>query len=461
MTTALWLWALPMLLTWRALRALPECHPIERLGVALAVWLGLSAVAHFLMRWAGVPHVVALFVELAVAALCGLGPWPRGGRGRSRADTSGDESPRGLVSRDAVSMAAVAVLALGALAAGVTLLGHLAAQPHGAWDAWAIWNLQAAFLAQDGEAWRGAFAADTLISHPDYPVLVASAVARGWALTGVDVTWVPAAIAVLFVVATTCVVVAGAWRVRGPAIASAVCVVLLMPDFLAEGASQQADVPLACFTALALVLATSAPATTMRLVLVGVLCGCAAWTKNEGLVVALALPTLLVLDVARIEGRARGADVAADLAIGLLPLLVPLALFKMFLAPEGDIAAGFALPGAWRHWLDTNRVWFVAREMTRGLLTWSGAAWSAAAWLVVAALWTTAPARHDTRAWLVAGVLAVQLGAFFVVYVMTPYSVAWHLSTSWTRLVVQLWPMVVWGAVLGRRGVAPAAVSHR
>lgn len=450
MTMALGLWALPMWLAWRALRGLSPCHPLERIGLAVALWLGLSAVAHFLLRGVGVPHVVALALELVAAALCALVPWSRWSVDRPSADTDDDGAPEGPGTRDAVTMAAVAVLALGALAAGVTLFGHLTAQPHGAWDAWAIWNRQAAFLAQHDEAWRGAFTAGTHISHPDYPVLVPSAVARGWALTGVDVTWVPAAVSVLFLVATACVVVGAAWRVRGPAVATAAFALLVSPAFLAEGASQQADVPLACFTVLALVLATASRATTMRLVLVGVLCGCAAWTKNEGLVMALALPALLVLDVGWREGRARGADAAADVAMGVFPLLVPLALFKLFLAPEGDIAAGFAMPGAWRHWLDTGRVWFVAREMTRGLLTWSGVAWSVAAWLAVAALWTTAPPRSGTRAWLVPGVLVVQLGAFFVVYVMTPYSVAWHLSTSWTRLVVQLWPMVVWGAVRRR-----------
>jgi hypothetical protein len=48
-----------------------------------------------------------------------------------------------------------------------------------------------------------------------------------------------------------------------------------------------------------------------------------------------------------------------------------------------------------------------------------------------------------TAGWLV----LVQLLALFVVYVMTPHSVAWHVQTSWHRLIAQLWPTAVWWAV--------------
>jgi hypothetical protein len=143
--------------------------------------------------------------------------------------------------------------------------------------------------------------------------------------------------------------------------------------------------------------------------------------------------------------------------MGLLPFLAALALFKLFLAPEGDIALGLITPGAWRYWLDTGRVWFVAREMALGVAGWSGWGWTAAAWLSAAALWVFAPARWGVGGWVVAGVLLVQMTAFFVVYVMTPHSVAWHVQTSWPRLVAQLWPLVVWSAVLGRG----RAVSRR
>jgi hypothetical protein len=61
-----------------------------------------------------------------------------------------------------------------------------------------------------------------------------------------------------------------------------------------------------------------------------------------------------------------------------------------------------------------------------------------------------APARSGGAA-LVAAVLAIQLAAFFSVYVMTPHSVAWHVSTSWSRLVAQLWPSIVWWACLSRQ----------
>lgn len=79
--------------------------------------------------------------------------------------------------------------------------------------------------------------------------------------------------------------------------------------------------------------------SSARTVLAGVLCGCAAWTKNEGLVLAVALP-----------------------AIGVLLMFVP----------PNDVVSGVLAPGALRYWADTVRVQFVLREMGGGLLAWGG-----------------------------------------------------------------------------------------
>src|SRR5207237_5909321 len=50
------------------------------------------------------------------------------------------------------------VLFVGSVVVCVMALVHQAlAAPHGAWDAWAIWNLRARFLFLGGVHWRDAF----------------------------------------------------------------------------------------------------------------------------------------------------------------------------------------------------------------------------------------------------------------------------------------------------------------
>jgi hypothetical protein len=54
--------------------------------------------------------------------------------------------------------------------------------------------------------------------------------------------------------------------------------------------------------------------------------------------------------------------------------------------------------------------------------------------------------------------LLLQLFVLYGVYLMTPHSVAWHLATSWDRLVAQMWPGAVWWAFNATH--APADVRH-
>ena len=62
------------------------------------------------------------------------------------------------------------------VACAVLLVDWIGAHPHGRWDAWAIWNLRAKFLATPSDRWRDAFDPVVSWSHPDYPLLLPLAV---------------------------------------------------------------------------------------------------------------------------------------------------------------------------------------------------------------------------------------------------------------------------------------------
>ena len=42
-----------------------------------------------------------------------------------------------------------------------------------------------------------------------------------------------------------------------------------------------------------------------------------------------------------------------------------------------------------------------------------------------------------------AAVLGLMLLSFYFVYVLTPYEIEWHITTSFDRLLIQLWPALV------------------
>ncbi len=99
------------------------------------------------------------------------------------------------------------VRAVAAALAVTMFLGAIAYNPHGEEGAWSIWNLRARFLFRAGAFWRDAFSSDLGWSHPDYPLLLPGLVALCWKLTGQESTDAPIAIAFLFALGTTGVVV--------------------------------------------------------------------------------------------------------------------------------------------------------------------------------------------------------------------------------------------------------------
>lgn len=437
MTTLTLVFVLPFLAIRVWQRHLGSLPPLQSIAVAAAFSFALPSTVFFLWRLAGGgPHAFSLVDPVLWSGLAALGFYLRKGPGTASDSSTGARE-------------------MAAIAAGVTLMGLLylplatewvAASPHGAWDAWAIWNLRAGFLTVASESWRNAFDAALAWSHPDYPLLLPSAVARAWVLGGEITNLLPIAIATAFTVCTVLSVAAALLASHGLAASLVGAVLVAVPAFVQQGLAQLADVPVACFTVLGVTLLAGGTPSAARLALAGAAMGCAAWTKNEGLVVASVLPTAYVLIRLRRRGVAVAWHAAMDLIVGLGPVLVVLALFKIHLAGDNDLVDGVMRPGAMVYWSDPVRVSFVAEYMATEALRWGGWAVGSPVWLLVllALIPRQGHARHDDAVTAAGVLLVAQLGVFFVIYVMTPHSVAWHLQTSWLRLIAQMWPTAVW-----------------
>jgi hypothetical protein len=217
------------------------------------------------------------------------------------------------------------------------------ANPQGDWDAWAIWNLRARFLASSGalaqRAWSPVLGAST---HAEYPLLLSSFVARCWAFSHSFSTVVPAATSYVFFLALIALVAGGMAALRGPTLGMLAALVLAStPALLHQVPNQYADVPLACYFAGAIVFAL-----LDRPILAGIFAGCAAWTKDEGV---LFLVVLLVITAAWKRRTAvatlAGAAPAAALAI----------VFKTWLARGNAGLLSTSLPGAGKRLADAGR----------------------------------------------------------------------------------------------------------
>jgi hypothetical protein len=354
---------------------------------------------------------------------------------------------RSPASTRAVLAAAAALVTLGALAAA-SFWVQWATEPHGEWDAWAIWNLRARAIWRAGPDWPAVLSPDIAWSWPDYPLLVPLTIARLWQYAGADSTAVPALVAGLFALAsiTTLTVAIGQTCGWTAGLLSG-AILMASRTFLFQAGSQCADVPLAFFVlaAVSLVVSSGSGCRARRSILMaaGLAAGLAAWTKNDGLLLLMWMVAFLV-----IFRRRFGVEASRHFAAGAALPLAVLAWFKLSLAPANDLLGPHAMRGALARVTDETR-WAILLERTTEMLrAWGGTRVSVFLILALTAALLAQPSRLGcTR--MAQGLLLVAtlMAGFLVVYVSAPTSLAtmtWHVSTSFDRLVTQLWPATVW-----------------
>jgi len=433
--------ALPIAAVFAASRHLGDGRGVAwRLALALGLGPGLAAVVAWSLLVAGVASRElfltidsSLWIAVLVTALAAPPSHP----------PTAAVAPAVTGAERGTALAwLVLVVASGVAAAAFVVQSKLL--PHGTWDAWAIWNLKARFFARglDAQAWRDAFSSALAGSHPDYPLLLPLAVARAWICAGSENVLVPAGVALAFALGLVVVVGASVARARGVrAGVVAASFVAAAPAFVRYAPSQCADVPLAYFIVVTLALVAEAErhgGDRRRWAAAGVAGALAAWSKNEG-ILFFALMAAAVLGHLLLDRR-RSRAVVAFFA-GSAPVLLALGAFKLLLSPGNDLLGAQNLA-------DGKRIAAVGAAMGREL--WFGGA----DWLGVLPILVVFVLLHGIRrrsgcavAYGVV-VLPAMLLIYGVVYVITPYDLQWHLSTSLARLVLHLVPAAVWLAAM-------------
>jgi hypothetical protein len=345
-------------------------------------------------------------------------------------------------------------LAVALAAAGYFGIVHTVAHPNGdGWDAFAIWNLRARFLFLGGWHWRDGFTPLLTWSHPDYPLLLPGVVAHFWSLLGHDNRAVPAVIGLLFTFSTVAVLYSSLSILGGARAGKLGAMVLLAtPSFIEQGTSQYADIPLSFFMLATIALLSlhdrhredAVARSASLLALAGFGAGFAAWTKNEGLLFFCALIlACMFIGVRRASSGGRRFAFAA-LLMAASPLLLVILYFKLLVATAGDL---FSNPTIMLdRLLDPNRYWIVIRWFGKGFLRFGHWLGIPASLLMLGAYFF---ARQKKRTHFPDGfrisrlALSLTFAGYFVIYLITPYDLYWHLRFSQARLFLQLWPSVI------------------
>jgi hypothetical protein len=319
--------------------------------------------------------------------------------------------------------------------------------PHGSWDAWAIWNMRARFIFRGGDKWTEAFSSIYSWSHPDYPLLIPGNIARIWNYMGSETPVAPVSIALLFTLSTVTLTVSSISHIRSHSQGFLAGLVLLgIGDFTRCGADQCADVPFGFFVLATLVLFflyERVPEGGFRfVVLSGIMAGFSAWTKNEGLLLITSVIIAHFIIAFPMKGWKTYVLELTSFMAGLLPILIVIGYFKILIAPPNDLFAGQGVK------LTIQRLGDFSRYLA------VGSSFIAAFFEIVQVrivilpicllfLGLSCPKQYRLSIYISLIVLFIMLLGYFMVYIVTPRDLVWHLRTSLRRLFLQLLPTVI------------------
>ena len=322
----------------------------------------------------------------------------------------------------------------------------------GDWDAWMIYNRAARFLFRDQAAWQESFPPEmSVIFHADYPLLLASNNAARWDILNKETPYVPMFQSVLFAFAALGLIFGALGRFTSVGQASLGLILLAgVPFYLLEGGRQTADLPLA-FYFLATVVFIFAYYEEKRFSLLffaGFTAALAAWTKNEGLLFLLvAGAVILLLRTADFSLRIWHKQVFQSFlpffAGALLPLSVAL-YFKVALAPASEFLSG-GLTKILQDITDPARHGIILSYFKNIFLFSNG--WYRVGILPILCIYFlvfhTRKAQENNPVFPGFAIFTLQIIGYYAFYLISPYELDWHLSSSIDRLFIHVYPTIL------------------
>ncbi len=343
--------------------------------------------------------------------------------------------------------------------------------PFGDWDAWAIWNLRAGFIASGGE-WLKGFSQAIAWSHPDYPLLLPLNVARMWVILGDRSVLVPILLGLVFQLSLVGLLATSVRIFRGNLQGIIAGIVGLVVVFMSLSFKLYADIPIAYYflAANALIFFGDMRSTNKQkyLILAGFLTGASLWTKNEGwaFLISITLSKLL-LDLVSRNKLSQSAKWWGYLLIGLLPVLLVTVYFKIAYAPPGDILTSLDLTTIKAKVLSVSRYLTILRFARNQFMNYGNLIVPVLPLLIIYGIIVgiSFPTML-TRGILFLTLRIMFLGIiYFFIYLLTPKDLNWHLSTSIERLVTQIMPsflflyFLVISTVNGKKGESKSTFS--
>jgi 4-amino-4-deoxy-L-arabinose transferase-like glycosyltransferase len=305
-----------------------------------------------------------------------------------------------------------------------------------------IWDLHAKFLTSQGTTWRAYFSPMLDWSHPDYPLLVPATVAISWILYGQQNPLLPVLVGFIFTYGLVGLFFSALIQnVKYKTAVLSTCLLLCVPTLFFFGAIQYADIPLSFAYLSAIIILISYIQQGMRseksLILLGLVVGMAAWTKNEGFCFIIATTLALALLAFKTSKKK-----LLYYAIGLLPIFVLVLIFKYKIAAvPNDLFVKFSIENYLQLIMDPSRYRLILEALGNQFLHGGGGIIGIIPMIIVVTIILGMNSKIGSLPSKTAiGILAFTFIQYLCIYIITPHDLEWHLNYSLDRLILQLLP---------------------
>ncbi len=294
----------------------------------------------------------------------------------------------------------------------------------GKWDAWAFWNTHAKFLASDN--WHELFNPHIDHVHSDYPLMLPATIAGFWKLSDSYTSFVP----ILFSFVVFYLLLWSLYSFINNRLLAISIIIYLISNYLfyKEIFSQYADGLLALYYLISVASFYYLKDKNYKLMFVtGFLVFSSMWVKNEGIAFAIVFSVVSYLSFFRDYHQKFKYFIYG----GLFPIVISLS-FKLLIATNNDITS--SLNRTIIQVFDMNRLKTILVFLLKTIYELFPVI------LIVIILYIYKlglKLKYKTGFIILLGTL----GVYIFIYMVTPNDLNWHLSTSASRLILQLLPL--------------------
>lgn len=317
-------------------------------------------------------------------------------------------------------------------------------EPHGRYDAWAIWLYRARFIYRGGVHWLDAVS--PLQFHADYPLLVPLSISRLWLFAGEEVQKGVILLAGLFTFGGIGLLAVALAYVKKLSVGLLGAFFLATAStFIYNGSILFADVPLSFFILSAAILTFLAFVNGRQkpglFLLAGLNIGLCGWVKNEGfmfMLIGLAVFILVRLITFKKDLKAGFTFFGIGTAVPLFTILY----FKIFLSAQNDLVNPQNLSTILEKITDPDRYKTLYQESISYFSAFGG--WETPLLLLLLAFITLAfgkiPPQGKRGFWALTIILTAQWIGYYAIYLITPFELVSHFRQSILRLIVHTYP---------------------